>query len=229
VDWIYEKPAFTIDGYNTTDIRQGSNGDCWFLAAVATLCSVEGVLDRICVARDQECGVYGFVFFRDGEWIHTVIDDNLYLSTPDYAGGYDPRGESERKVKERQQTGSDALYFASCSDQNETWLPLLEKAYAKVHGDYQAISGGMAGEAVEDLTGGVTTIIETNKILRKDRLWKEMLNENKEFLFAVSSKRQRFGFEGRKGGLVPQHAYSIIQAREEVGEDGKSVRLIKIR
>jgi hypothetical protein len=169
------------------------------------------------------------VFFRDGEWIHTVIDDNLYLDAADYNGGYDPRGEGARKYKERQQTGSDALYFASCSEQNETWIPLLEKAYAKAHGDYDAISGGVAGEAVEDMTGGVTTIIETNKILRKERLWKEMLNENKEFLFAVSSKRQRSGFEELKGGLVPQHAYSIIKATEEVGEDGKSVRLIQIR
>lgn len=40
------------------------------------------------------------------------------------------------------QTGSKALYFAQCRDQNETWLPLLEKAYAKAHGDYGAIEGG---------------------------------------------------------------------------------------
>lgn len=30
-------------------------------------------MDKICVARDEECGVYGFVFFRDGEWISTVV------------------------------------------------------------------------------------------------------------------------------------------------------------
>ena len=40
------------------------------------------------------------------------------------------------------QTGSKALYFAQCREQNETWLPLLEKAYAKAHGDYGAIEGG---------------------------------------------------------------------------------------
>ena len=34
----------------------------------------------------------------------------------------------------RAQTGSGALYFAQCEDPNETWLPLMEKAYAKAHG-----------------------------------------------------------------------------------------------
>jgi len=32
-----------------------------------------------------------------------------------------------------------------------------------------------SGEAVEDLTGGVTTKVLTNRILSKERLWKELL------------------------------------------------------
>lgn len=229
VDWIYDKPQFTLHGYDVSDIRQASGGDCWWLVAVANLCGVEGVLDRICVARDEKCGVYGFVFFRDGEWISTVVDDNLYLKVPDFAGGYDPRGTESRKHKERLQTGSDALYFASCLNQNETWLPLLEKAYAKVHGDYDAIDRGFPVEAVEDMTGGVGTIILTNKILDEECLWKEMLNENKEFLFAVSSKRQQYVLDVLKPGLVPEHAYSILRAREEKDKDGETVRLVQIR
>ena len=135
-------------------------------------------MNKICVERNEDCGVYGFVFYRDGEWIWTVVDDNLYLRSSDFdalGDNYDPKGVKERKHKKNYQTGSDALYFASCADQNETWLPLLEKAYAKVHGDYDAISGGISGEAVEDLTGGVTTKVLTNRILSKERLWKELL------------------------------------------------------
>jgi hypothetical protein len=93
--------------------------------------------------------VYGFVFYRDGDWVWTVIDDNLYLRNRDFdalGDRYDPTGIKEAKYKKNHQTGSEALHFASCANENETWLPLLEKAYAKVHGDYDSIAGGFSGE-----------------------------------------------------------------------------------
>jgi hypothetical protein len=81
-------------------------------------------MDKVCVEKNEECGVYGFVFYRDGEWTYTVVDDNLYLNSEDidaFGDDYDPSGKKERKWKKNYQTGSDALYFASCADQNETW------------------------------------------------------------------------------------------------------------
>lgn len=49
--------------------------------------------------------------------------------------------------------GNKSLSFAKSGTEGETWVPLLEKAYAKLHGDYASLSGGEASEAVEDLTG----------------------------------------------------------------------------
>jgi hypothetical protein len=88
-------------------------------------------MDKICVARDEECGVYGFVFYRDGEWISTVIDDNLYLTHEDFGHSFnvhDPSGKRSRTHKKERQTGSESLFFSKCNNENETWLPLLEKA-----------------------------------------------------------------------------------------------------
>lgn len=232
VDWIFEKPQFKVDGFSSSDVVQGSNGDCWLIAAVASICSNPELINKVCVERDAECGVYGFVFYRDGEWIWTVVDDNLYLRHKDfdsYGDMYDPIGAKETRYRKNNQTGSTALYFASCADENETWLPLLEKAYAKVHGDFDAIAGGWSGEAVEDLTGGVTTKILTDRVLSKDRLWNELLQVNHDFLFSASSPGSYGDDSNARHGLALSHAYSILKAIDAEDEEGRKQKLVQIR
>ena len=68
-------------------------------------------------------------FVKEGDWTYTVIDDKV---------GLDEDGQQ---------------VFSTCKDGAEMWLPLLEKAYAKLHGCYAAIKMGWAYEAMIDLTG----------------------------------------------------------------------------
>ncbi|MCJ1281827.1 hypothetical protein MMC26_001150 [Xylographa opegraphella] len=238
VNDIFEDPQFTVDDATASDVRQGNDGDCWFLSALCAIGNKKGLIDRVCVAKDELVGVYGFVFHRDGEWTYTVIDDKLYLNSSDYNESqlekfsWDQvfnRQDAEEEYRKAFQTGSRALYFAQCSNEHETWLPLLEKAFAKAHGDYEAINGGFTGEAIEDLTGGVTTELFTTDILDKEKFWKdELLKVNDEFLFGCATGC----FDDWKGGaqqtdrkgVVAMHAYSIMEAREVNGE-----RLVKIR
>ncbi|KAJ7665591.1 hypothetical protein B0H17DRAFT_1162640 [Mycena rosella] len=72
---IFEKPEFFVDGANANDIVQGDFlGNCWF----------RGLVETFCVARDEETGVYGFIFSKDDHWVHVVIDDLLYTAVPKF-------------------------------------------------------------------------------------------------------------------------------------------------
>ncbi|VUC25304.1 unnamed protein product [Clonostachys rosea] len=228
---IFDKPQFFVDAPSATDVKQGRDGDCWLMAALCTLSNKPGLIEKICVAHDQDVGVYGFVFYRDGEWISEIIDDYLYLTKPDYDESYLDRvlfDELERANPEEAyrrvyQSDSSALYFAQCQHPQKTWLPLLEKCYAKAHGDFASIEGGFGGEGIEDLTGGVTSELFTSDILDKERFWGELLRVNDEFLFGCSTGVWGLNRSDNKG-IVELHAYSIQKAVEIDGQ-----RLLRLK
>ena len=227
---IFDDPQFFIDGASATDVHQGSSGDCWLLAALMAIASKKGLVERVCVARHEKAGVYGFVFYRDGEWIYEVIDDKLFMRVgdddnlkvvrdwdKDEKEGMSLRHDGE-KLKTTLQRGGEALYFSHCKS-NETWLPLVEKAYAKAHGDYYSIEGGFASEAIEDLTGGVGVVLNPEDIMDKDRFWREQLSQvNEKYLFGGGSKPTA------SKGFVSSHAYAVLQAWEE-----GDLKLLKLR
>ncbi|KAL8681953.1 MAG: hypothetical protein Q9186_001961 [Xanthomendoza sp. 1 TL-2023] len=237
---IFDNPIFFKEGATANDVRQGFNGDCWLLSALCAITNKKNLVDRVCVARDEKVGVYGFVFHRDGEWIQTIIDDKLFLVAADYLESVEDkktwedvrRVDAEEEYRKANQTGSRSLCFAQCADQDETWLPLLEKAFAKAHGDYGSIDGGFTGEAIEDLTGGVTTELLTTDILDIDKFWSdEIMKVNDQFLFGCATGR----FDkwqgsvdaeetGARKGVIRMHAYSVMESKEIKGE-----RLLRIR
>jgi hypothetical protein len=134
------------------------------------------------------------------------------------------RQDVESHYRQTYQTGSRALYFAQCKDQNETWVPLLEKAYAKAHGDYASLDGGWSGEALEDLSGGVTTELLTADILDLDGFWEDLKMVNKEFMFGCSTGLLEIG-SGSRNGISEAHAYMVMDTRTL--KSGQ--RLVKLR
>ena len=82
-------------------------------------------------------------------------------------------------------------------------------------------------EGIEDLTGGVTTEINSADILDRDLLWNEgFLKVNKEFLFNAGTRQ--FGHpdptELGRQGIEDDHAYSLLRA---VDYDGNRLCQVK--
>ncbi|KAJ7753130.1 cysteine proteinase [Mycena maculata] len=224
---IFRDPSFFIDGADSNDIVQGRLGDCWFLSALSTMSTSKGLIEKFCVARDEQVGVYGWIFFRDAAWVTVIIDDLLFTSIPKY----EELTPSEQQLYHRDKTlyddsartGGKSLYFARSGTEGETWVPLIEKAYAKLHGDYASISGGFSCEAIEDLTGGVSTFIPTKDILDSDVFWREeLLRATTDRLFGCAFDSLDSSRSGNAdltvNGLIGGHAYSVLRAVEYRGK-----------
>nr|XP_009928063.1 PREDICTED: calpain-3 isoform X4 [Haliaeetus albicilla] len=205
---ICENPRFIIGGANRTDICQGELGDCWFLAAIACLTLNKKLLCRV-IPHDQSfiqnyAGIFHFQFWRYGDWVDVIIDDCL----PTY---------------------NNQLVFTKSSQRNEFWSALLEKAYAKLHGSYEALKGGNTTEAMEDFTGGVTEFYEI-KDAPKDiyKIMKHAIDRGSLMASSIDTIMP-MQYETRMScGLVKGHAYSVT-AVEETTFKGEKIRLVRLR
>ncbi|KAJ7413484.1 Calpain-3 [Willisornis vidua] len=205
---ICENPRFIIGGANRTDICQGELGNCWFLAAIACLTLNKKLLCRV-IPHDQSfiqnyAGIFHFQFWRYGDWVDVVIDDCL----PTY---------------------NNQLVFTKSSQRNEFWSALLEKAYAKLHGSYEALKGGNTTEAMEDFTGGVTEFYEI-KDAPKDiyKIMKHAIDRGSLMASSIDTIVP-MQYETRMScGLVKGHAYSVTAVEETVFK-GEKLRLVRLR
>ncbi|KAH9479920.1 Calpain-9 [Psilocybe cubensis] len=217
VSEIFEDPKFFVGAPHSSDIVQGKLGNCWFLSALATMAAFPGLVEKSCIGRDQEVGVYGFIFFKNSQWVNVVIDDQLFWSLPKFEGLSQEEKSLYHDDKDLYNSlarkGGKGLYFARSGTSGETWVPLIEKAYAKLHGDYASLNGGRMNEGVEDLTG--------RDILDPDKFWKDELlysNNSETHLYGVSFPALTEWRSGNSaatvGGLYGSHAYSILRVKE---------------
>jgi hypothetical protein len=55
------------------------------------------------------------------------------------------------------------LLFGRCKNPREFWVPLIEKAYAKLHGCYESLISGFVDDGLVDLTGLVARKMALSK------------------------------------------------------------------
>jgi hypothetical protein len=86
-----------------------------------------------------------------------VLDSLLFTRVPKYEQLATVEKElyhfDKEKYNSTARKGGESLYFSKSGKSGETWVPLVEKAYAKLHGDYASVGFGRPCDAIEDMTG----------------------------------------------------------------------------
>lgn len=111
------------------------------------------------------------------------------------------------RILERPVTSQDLAY--SKAKGNQLWVQFVEKAYAKSHGCYQAISGGHIAEAFLDLTGAPTlSFVFEERDFDPRSFWYKLLHYRKQQLpMGCSTSNSAVG-------IIGMHAYSILDVQE---------------
>ncbi|TYH81165.1 hypothetical protein ES332_D03G180400v1 [Gossypium tomentosum] len=199
------RPCLFSGAANPSDVCQGRLGDCWFLSAVAVLTEVSQISEVIITPEYNEEGIYTVRFCIQGEWVPVVVDDWIPCES----------------------LGKPA--FATSRKGNELWVSILEKAYAKLHGSYEALEGGLVQDALVDLTGGAGEEIDMRSPqaqidLASGRLWSQLLRFKQEGFLLGAGSPSGSDVHVSSSGIVQGHAYSLLQVREVDGH-----KLVQIR
>jgi len=214
---LSDRPQLVTSGVGRHDVVQGKLGNCWFVAASSVLAGVPKLWERVVPdSKDQDwdpnlpdrySGVFRFHFWRFGSWLEVLVDDLI-------------------------PTRNGVPVFTYSRDSNEFWSALLEKAYAKIHGSYEALDGGNLSDALVDFTGGVSELVSLEndagvKLFEEDQKKNELYNrvfeEVSEHALVCCAIRARKGEEQEKTeyGLVKGHAYGITAVKKvPIGDTG---------
>jgi hypothetical protein len=180
---------FAQDKLDPALIIQGDLEDCYLLSALSVIARTpERIRNLFLVDEYNEYGIYGMTFFVDGEWRAVFVDDQFPFL-------------------------GNKLAFARSKNPDEFWIPILEKAYAKLYAGYPSIIGGLVHVSFKDLTGGITDEIALDTAdsgAFDGRLWQRMMSYHTSgYLMGCGNPKPNAGNFTVVNGIVQGHAYAV--------------------
>jgi hypothetical protein len=203
-----------------TQINQGGLGDCYLLSALAALAEKPNLVKKLFPLlsdrggqsvdswrQTQEAcaaaGIFAVRLFFNGEF-RTIILDDVVVGLPNSGR---PAFAHGLKGKEHQ----------------SIWVMLVEKAYAKLHGSFAVIEGGLENLAMKDFTGGIPGQVDELHVNTDSKFDKILsLYEGGHLLGASSNVGSDKDVSSE--GIVYGHAYTILSVRKV-----DQHRLLKVR
>lgn len=140
-----------VGGIEANDINQGGLGDCYFLAAIAALAEDPKRVENLFLNDKRQLGkgYYGVRWYNFGNPVDTWVDTRFPYK-------------------------DNKPIFSSSAD-NELWVLVLEKAFAKKFGSYDAIEAGLPGDALAEITGAPVTVCDTRRSWNYE-IWSHLTN-----------------------------------------------------
>lgn len=190
------------DVVKVTDPKQGALGDCYFIAALASVAWTKPYLIVNATrpsASDNEGSPFHRITFYNKKKQETV--------------------EVSERIPLYETT--DSIIYASSANQGEIWPAVMEKAYVKWktgtntdYPNYPLIAGGVPAAACAELTGG--TAASKMHFNVSDNALMQFIKSNCDSYCTVNPMvagtypSSPNGCNYAKAGIVAKHAYSVL-------------------
>ncbi|KAL4494099.1 hypothetical protein ABPG72_016055 [Tetrahymena utriculariae] len=199
VSWLRPRDIFNtgyevfVKGIDPTTLISGDLGDYYFQGAVSALAERDySILKLFQTKSVNKAGCYVLNICWKGVWTSVILDDKFPTK------------------------GNKQICFTRSSS-NELWAMLLEKAWAKLHGSYAKIDGGLVREVLHDFTGAPCRNFFTQGegFVNRQLLWQKIqYAEDKDLIVLASCMDDLLSAEQEEikdlFGVDNTHPYTIL-------------------